>query len=300
MPVFNAQRYLREAIESVLAQTMGDFELILSDNASTDSTAEICQAFVSQDRRVKYFRNETNLGVVANFNIAFGRARGRLFKWAAYDDLHGPTYLEKCAAVMDAESDVAIVHGLTRSIGERGQDLGEFPVSHTLDSLHAPERFRRMVWTDAFPPIWGLMRTELIRRTRLHEPYMGSDRNFMAEMVLLGGVRYVPEFLFFLREHAGSYTSSVKQYYQRLSWYAPNKQIPSWMQVPRTAIGYMASIRRSPVSWAEKVACARHVADWLGTCTGQLLRRRLGSESRVATAAASAAAAALGLGAALV
>jgi glycosyltransferase involved in cell wall biosynthesis len=286
MPVYNAQRYLREAIESVLAQTMGDFELILSDNASTDSTAEICQAFVSLDPRVRYFRNETNLGVVANFNLAFERARGRYFKWAAYDDLHAPAYLEQSAAVLDAEAEVAICHSLTRSIDGLGRDVGEFPATHRLDAAHAPERFRRMIWTDAFPPIWGLMRSELIRRTRLHEPYMGSDRNFMAEMVLLGGVRYVPEYLFFLREHAGSYTASVKEYYQRLSWYAPNKRIPSWMQVPRTAAGYLASIRRAPVSWSEKVACARHVADWLATCTGQLLRRRLGMNGHAAAAMA--------------
>src|SRR3982751_6015938 len=120
MPVFNAQRYLREAIESLLGQTMGDFELILSDNASTDSTAEICQAFVCRDSRVKYFRNETNLGVVANFNLAFTRARGRLFKWAAYDDLHAPEYLERCAAVLDREPGVGICHSLTRSIDGAG------------------------------------------------------------------------------------------------------------------------------------------------------------------------------------
>jgi glycosyltransferase involved in cell wall biosynthesis len=285
MPVYNAQRYLREAIESLLGQTMGDFELILSDNASTDSTAEICQAFVCRDSRVRYFRNETNLGVVANFNLAFTRSRGRYFKWAAYDDLHGAAYLERCAEVLDREPEVAICHSLTRSIDALGRDQGEFPATYRLDAAHAPERFRRMIWTDAFPPIWGLMRSELIRRTRLHEPYMGSDRNFMAEMVLLGRVAYVPEDLFFLREHAGSYTASVKQYYQRLTWYAPNERIPSWMQVPRTALGFAASIRRAPASWAEKVACARHVADWLAACTGQLVRRRLGFNRKSAAAA---------------
>jgi glycosyltransferase involved in cell wall biosynthesis len=289
MPVYNAQRYLREAVESVLAQTMGDFELVISDNASTDGTAEICREYVGRDARVKYFRNEKNLGVVANFNRAFELSRGAYFKWAAYDDLHAPAYLERCAAVLDREPRVAICHSLTRSIDDDGLERGEFPAQYRLDCPHAPERFRRMIWTDAFPAIWGLMRSEMIRRTRLHGAFMGSDRNFMAEMVLLGGVAYVPEFLFLLREHAGSYTSSVKDYYQRLSWYAPGRQIPSWMQVPRTAIAYAATVARAPVTWSEKVACARHLAGWLATCGGQLIRRRLGRSAHTLAAATAAA-----------
>jgi hypothetical protein len=117
---------------------------------------------------------------------------------------------------------------------------------------------------------------------------MGSDRNFLAEMVLAGGVAYVPEFLFMLRDHPGSYTASVTEYYQRLSWYAPGRRIPSWFQVPRTAIGYASAIRRSNVPLSEKVACTRHVLGWLATCAGQLIRRRLiGRSAAAATAAAS-------------
>ena len=295
MPVYNAERYLREAIESVLTQTMGDFELVLSDNASTDATGAICEAYRARDARVKYFRSDVNRGVVVNFNRAFELSRGRYFKWAAYDDLHGPTYLERCAAVLDADPGLAICHSLTRSIDENGLDRGEFPAMYPLDAARPAERFRRIVWTDAFPAIWGLMRSDLVRQTPLHELYMGSDRNFMAEMVLRGGVAYVPEFLFLLREHAGSYTSSVKSYYHRLSWYAPGKRIPSWMQVPRTAYGYVGTIRRSPVAWSEKAACVRHVADWLATCTGQLVRRRLGLERNAATTAAAGAVTATGM-----
>jgi glycosyltransferase involved in cell wall biosynthesis len=279
MPVYTAQRYLHEAIDSVLAQTMGDLELVISDNASTDATAEICREYVARDPRVRYFRNAANLGVVANFNLAFTRSRGVYFKWAAYDDLHAPTYLERCAAVLDERGDVAVSHSLTRSIDDAGRDRGEFPAAYRLDVAHAPERFRRVIWTDAFPPIWGLMRAAAIRRTKLHEPYMGSDRNFMAEMVLRGGVAYVPEPLFLLREHAGSYTSSVKDYYQRLSWYAPGRRVPSWMQIPVTARGYVGAIARAPLAWSDKVACFRHVSEWVGTCAGQLVRRKLGGRA---------------------
>jgi glycosyltransferase involved in cell wall biosynthesis len=276
MPVYNAQRYLREAVDSLLGQTMGDFEIILCDNASTDSTGEICRRYAAADGRVRYHRNSKNLGVVANFNRAFELSRGRYFKWAAYDDLHGPTYLERCAAALDADPSLAVAHCLTRAIDEKGSDVGEFRASERLDAAAAADRFRRMIWTDAFPPIWGLMRSAMVRRTKLHGAYMGSDRNFLAELLLLGGVAYVPEYLFFIREHAGSYTAGVKDYYQRLRWYAPGRRVPSWMQVPRTAAGYLASIARSPISWGEKVECARHVMGWLSACGRGVVERRMG------------------------
>jgi glycosyltransferase involved in cell wall biosynthesis len=275
MPVYNAQRYLREAVESLLAQTMGDFEIVLCDNASSDGTADVCREFERRDPRVKYHRNGTNLGVAANFNRAFELCSGEYFKWAAYDDLHAPTYLERCLPVLEREPAVAVVHSLTRSIDEHGLDRGEFPATHRLDAPAAAERFRRMIWTDAFPPIWGLMRSEQVRRTALFEPCMGSDRNFLAEMVLHGNVAYVPEFLFMLREHAGSYTSSVREYHQRLGWYAPGARVPSWLQVPRTAWAYGGAIKRAPVGWGAKARCARHVAGWVATCAGQLVRRKV-------------------------
>jgi glycosyltransferase involved in cell wall biosynthesis len=285
MPVYNAQRYLREALDSLLAQTLTDFEVLLSDNASTDATADICREYAARDARVRYHRNPANLGVVANFNRAFELSTGQYFKWAAYDDLHGPAYLERCAAVLDSDSAVAVCHCETRSIDEHGHDRGEFPATFRLDVESPVERFRRMIWTDAFPPIWGLFRSTQVRKSGLFEPYMGSDRNFLAEMVLMGSVFYVPEPLFMLREHAGSYTSSVKDYYQRLSWYAPGRRVPSWFQVPRTAIGYLGAIRRSALPLSQKAACTRHVAGWVATCAGQLIRRRLTGRSTTAPAA---------------
>jgi glycosyltransferase involved in cell wall biosynthesis len=287
MPVYNAQRYLREAIDSLLAQSMRDFEIVLSDNASSDATPDICRDYAARDRRVKFHRNDANLGVVANFNRVFQLSTGHYFKWAAYDDLHAPTYLERCADVLDRDAGLAVCHSLTRGIDEDGRDRGEFPASHRLDVPRAAERFRRMIWTDAFPPIWGLFRSAQVRRRGLFGPFMGSDRNFLAEMVLAGGVAYVPEFLFLLREHPGSYTASVTEYYQRLSWYAPGKRIPSWFQVPRTAIGYAGAIRRADVPLSEKAACARHVFGWLATCAGQLIRRRLTRRSAAAATAAA-------------
>ena len=93
LPVYNGERYLRQAIDSMLAQTFRDFELIISDNASTDRTREICLEYQKRDPRVRYFRNESNIGPAANFNLVFQRAHAEYFKWVAADDVCEPDFL---------------------------------------------------------------------------------------------------------------------------------------------------------------------------------------------------------------
>src|ERR1700742_2966611 len=93
LPVFNGERYLEEALFSLLNQTFRDFELIICDNASTDRTPDICTRHAARDRRIRYARNARNLGASSNFNKCFMLARGRYFRWAAYDDKCGPEHL---------------------------------------------------------------------------------------------------------------------------------------------------------------------------------------------------------------
>lgn len=93
MPVYNGSKYIREALDSLLAQTFADFELIISDNASTDATQSICEEYERRDPRVRYVRQAENKGAVANFQFVLDQAHGELFMWAAYDDLWAPDFL---------------------------------------------------------------------------------------------------------------------------------------------------------------------------------------------------------------
>jgi glycosyltransferase involved in cell wall biosynthesis len=104
MPVYNGAKTIASALESILGQTFADFEVIISDNASTDATSGIAQDFCKADRRIQYFRNERNLGAHPNFNRAFTLSRGEYFKWAAHDDVIASDYLEKCVRVLDEDS----------------------------------------------------------------------------------------------------------------------------------------------------------------------------------------------------
>src|SRR6516164_196463 len=110
LPVYNGEKYLAESLDSLLGQTFEDFELIISDNASTDSTGDICQRYAKQDSRIRYIRQPRNIGLAANHNFVIGQARGDLFKWAADDDLCARDLVRDCVDALDEYPRVVLTH----------------------------------------------------------------------------------------------------------------------------------------------------------------------------------------------
>ena len=104
MPVYNGADHVAKAIQAILSQTFEDFELVISDNASSDGTDQICRRYAALDPRIRYCRNDHNLGAAANYNRVFELARAEYFKWAAHDDLYAPEYLERCVAELDSSA----------------------------------------------------------------------------------------------------------------------------------------------------------------------------------------------------
>lgn len=100
MPVYNGERYIRQALDSLLAQDYANFELIISDNVSTDGTQGICLEYAARDERIRYYRNETNLGALRNFNRVFELSSGKYFMWAAHDDVWNPAYVQEVLALL--------------------------------------------------------------------------------------------------------------------------------------------------------------------------------------------------------
>ena len=121
LPVYNGERYLRLAIDSILAQTFEDFELIISDNASTDHTEEICREYAARDPRVIYIRQPRNRGGAWNFNHVVELARGEYLKWAAHDDVLAPTFLKECVAALDRLPGTVLASPRTVKIDESGK-----------------------------------------------------------------------------------------------------------------------------------------------------------------------------------
>src|ERR1700726_3052082 len=127
IPVFNAQRYLREALDSLIAQDYENIELVISENASTDGTAAICREYAARDPRVRYERAEMNQGAVWNFNRVYSLARGTYFMWAAFDDLRAPSYVRRCVERLEAQPSAVLCCTDVRLIDEAGRRIQPDP-----------------------------------------------------------------------------------------------------------------------------------------------------------------------------
>ena len=203
VPVFNGENYLAEAIESVLAQTVTDFELIICDNASTDATEEIGRRFAESDERIRYFRNPKNFGVSPNLNLCYRHATGRYFKWLSHDDAIAPDCLEKTVAVLESDPDIVICHSLVKLIDENGTTLDIHDSKLTnLDSTSAADRFAALVLDPhQCLELDGLIRTDMLARTALMPSFPGADRALLCELGILGKITRLKKPIFRTREH---------------------------------------------------------------------------------------------------
>ncbi len=279
MPVFNGENYLAEALDSILAQTYRDFELIISDNASADRTEEIGRTYAAKDDRVRYFRNEANLGAAGNFNRLLELSSGEYFKWAAHDDLCAPEYLEQCVEVLDREPDVVLCYPKTRIIDEHGGFVEDYFDGFHLDSPKPHVRFRDMFRAPGLcNPVFGLIRAGILKRTALIGNYAASDRVLLGELALHGQFYEVPEYLFLRRGHPQRSLSANVTDSEIAAWFDPALSgkilIPRW----RRLLEYLRAAKRAPLSQAERVRCYMQVGRFalspgkLGGMAGDLLK----------------------------
>jgi glycosyltransferase involved in cell wall biosynthesis len=210
IPIYNGADYLRVALDSILAQTFEDFEVVISDNASEDATPEICREYMARDARIRYARSDTNRGAAWNYNRVTDMAKGKYFKWAAHDDWLAPTYIERCVEELDkAGSVAALVYPRTILICDDPAErefYGGRRVRYEdrLDTRH-PDPIKRLCHVakhlDLCNPMMGLFSREILLRTGLIRPFSGSDVLLLSEISLLGEIHEIPEWLFYRRRH---------------------------------------------------------------------------------------------------
>ncbi|MFQ6163858.1 MULTISPECIES: glycosyltransferase family 2 protein [Sinorhizobium] len=219
LPVYNGENFIAEAIQSLLDQDFEDFELIITDNASTDKTAKICQSFAERDTRIRYFRNRRNLGAGGNFNRAFMLSCGTYFKWCAHDDLISANFLTDTANALDEDADAVIAYPTLLGIDGCGAMTSyqerDLP---NMRNLPPASRFRILIAAHGCDAaMFGLWRRSSLAQTSLHEPYYGSDCALLAEMALLGKFVSVPSAILYSRDHP---TRSVNLHSsERLLWH---------------------------------------------------------------------------------
>jgi glycosyltransferase involved in cell wall biosynthesis len=266
MPVYNGDRFLEEALDSILAQTFKDFELIISDNGSTDRTHEICRAYATKDQRIRYYRNEQNLGGAWNFNRVFKLSTGEYFRWACHDDVCAPELLEQCVEILDCKSSVVLCYPKTIIIDEHGKQIKNYPDDLNLcfptpheRFKHFHNRYRHGGWCN---PLFGVMRASILKLTPLLGSYPSSDRILLAELALLGEYYEVPESLFFRRDHPQTTLRAYRTFKERMAWYDSAKKGQLHLSKWKCFFEYLATIRRVQMSWSEKVRCYFHMVKW--------------------------------------
>jgi glycosyltransferase involved in cell wall biosynthesis len=200
MPVYNGAAYLRGALDSLLQQDYEHFELILSDDASTDETETICREYAARDARIQYHRQTKNLRAYRNFNYAFEQARGEFFMWAAQDDLWHPSFIRRCVEALQARPAAVLCHSQGQLITPNGEPLWPAFVNCVAEETTLAARWQRCLthW-ELNAAIYGLMRREVAARTRLMRLFLCADLIFVTEMAIHGQIIQVPETLYWKR-----------------------------------------------------------------------------------------------------
>lgn len=284
MPIFNAEKYLQDALNALLSQTFSDFELIISDNASTDATEAICQEYASKDSRVKYYRNETNLGAAQNFRRVFERSVGEYFKWASHDDIHAPEYLERCVEVLDNQASVVLCYPQSNEIDSEGNVTRIYTQNLNICSSKPHERLYQLLETYGWyhaTQAYGLMRASELKKTRLLGNYPHADRVLLAELSLLGKFYEVPEFLFNRRVHPQVAQIANPTNESLAVWFDSNNKgkilLPRW----RRYFEYCTAVQRAGFSGDEQLGCYLQILRRLFLSKGLTTRLRGISEELV-------------------
>ena len=199
MPVYNGARFLRRSLDALLGQSYRDFELVISDNASTDSTPQIISEYAARDSRVRYLRAAMNAGVEANFRRVLSESTGRYFMWAGCDDWWAPTFVERVVSALERHRGAVVAMSDVEREDENGATLDTVRFSGAMDPSRMTPGRLALLLAGGRPLhlfVYGLFRAEALRRAFTgFAPVVAADRLLMCRMALTGAFVPVGEVL---------------------------------------------------------------------------------------------------------
>ncbi|WP_052055815.1 glycosyltransferase family 2 protein [Myxosarcina sp. GI1] len=276
LPVYNGENFIEQAIDSILAQTFKDFELIISDNASNDKTEAICRKYVTKDKRIRYYRNSQNLGAAPNFNRVYELSTGTYFKWLAHDDLCEPEFIERCVHLFEKDDSIVLCNSRVKIIDACGQtmdktdDLYGYVSSLTanlnLFSSTPHVRFRDIIRPHACFPVFGLIRSSSLKNTSLLGSYAGADRILLAQLALQGRFYEFPEQFLYQRRHLHQSIQGLKSHssaHRYTYWF--DTATKGKLIFPRWQLFWnlITSVLQAPLTWQEQIKCYLAMKGWL-------------------------------------
>jgi glycosyltransferase involved in cell wall biosynthesis len=261
IPVYQGANFLDETLGALRSQDYPNLEIVVCDNASSDRTAEIALSHADEDPRVRLMVNQANIGAAPNYNKVFEVSTGDYFAWNAHDDHSSPGFFSHGVAALQADSGAVVALPRSFRVDFEGNHLEEFEIPPGIHSKRPHIRFRSGARAEPEAIVFGLFRSDAIRATNLHGSFAGSDRNFVAELMLHGRAVLAPDSEFYLREHPGrsvrtfSRSGSNRFTHMRDAWYSPEREgrmvFPNWRRLRE----YVSSVTRARLGIIDSLLC---------------------------------------------
>jgi len=252
VPVFNEEKFFNRTLGSLLDQDYPNFEIIISDNASSDNTPIIADKYKKlYPKIIKYFRNDNNIGSIANFNQVINYASGKYFVWAGSHDLLSKNYISESVKVLNSNPNVVIIYPRTIWIDLHDNFLNissGFVDTRGQDILC---RFNQILWANQHA-IYGVMRLSILRQTRGYRQITAPGAILLGELALKGDLAFVSEAIWYRRQFRVKESKKEHRIRYRKALYSStnkNKYFPHW----RIPIEYFIIIWRSSNSFLEKL-----------------------------------------------
>jgi glycosyltransferase involved in cell wall biosynthesis len=252
VPVYNEDRFLEESLQSLSSQNYANLEIIISDNASTDRTGEICREFSNRDTRIKYTRVEENRGVTENFRRVFELSHGKYFMWASGHDLWMPDVVSKCVEMLEAMPAAVIAYGSSSWIDASGKPMDRETGWVDTRGMNAVARFFSVFWGNMHP-ILGVIRSEALRKARLLS-IAGTDLITLSDLALMGDIVHNRESSWVRREFRKQETFKQRMgRYHNRDYALSRSLVDRIFPIFRLPFELMTVVIRSGISWFEKI-----------------------------------------------
>ena len=272
LPVYNGADWLGDTLNSLLSQSYSNIELIISDNASTDNTEQLCKDYAAGDKRILYIRNEYNMGVTENYNNVYRRSKGKYFKWASASDLCDKEFIKKCVNVLETNENVVLCYPKTKLFVGDVNNCEEYSDNLYLQQEMSSERFIALLNNIKLNNLMnGVIRSNVLRKTCLHKNYLGSDINLMSELALYGKIVQISEFLFYRRMERDTATK-LKSDIEVKRYFSPSNENKMIMQSWKKIFNLFLIANRVSFPISEKIEVYKFLLKKLAWSRGDLYK----------------------------
>ena len=252
MPIYNEGRFLNESLESLLGQSYPNLELVISNNASTDESADICADYAARHDNVHFFQFDENQGAVANFRKVLDQAQGEYFMWAAGHDVWHLDYVQRCYEAMQRWPESVVAFGSTNWIDINGNPHSRQSGWIDTRGMHLIARYMTVYWGN-MNPVLGLIRTSALRECRFVET-TGVDLVILTQLALLGDFVHADNTTWSRREfrEEAVYADKLKRY-QSENYGLDQSRLGSMFPLARLPVELLRVVISSRISLPQKL-----------------------------------------------